>query len=194
MASITLKQFRSNLKRIANNPEKILKNEIINIFEPIVFTYVLRTRIDTGIARKALGEAFAKLSKSQRIKDAYSADVEVSSAIYEYWNRLEDRNDDYSSMVTSLFSKGMIKVEVTAQDVGLYNQQTLAEKPSQNHKTRQDNTWRRMPPMHLTILSDIFNNSDLENLASSYILPTIAKDIKDNITILIKKIETEMFK
>jgi multisubunit Na+/H+ antiporter MnhG subunit len=97
-----------------------------------------------------------------------------------------------SGIALKLMDKNKIAVEILATDDGLYDQEVLARHPSPNHKTRVDNTWKRMPPMHITLLTDIFNNSDLQSISNSYILPLtlIAIEIKNFSSTSILKIIT----
>jgi len=57
---ITLDQFISNISKFQM---KDIKQEIVDIFEPILFQIVLYTRPDTGRARREIGEKFVQYAK-----------------------------------------------------------------------------------------------------------------------------------
>lgn len=189
---ITLDKFIQNIDRVQKQGTKLLRKEILDLFEPIVFQYVLYTRIDTGSARKAIGYAFAREVKSQRIIDATDYDVEVSHDVYNFWNFNTD--DQWNSICNVLVSNKLLSVNIIATDVGLYNQAELGHLPSENHETRLDNTPDRMPPHHINVVNDVISGSNLESITNANIAPYIANDIKQRVQAIVKKIETELFK
>ena len=174
--------------------------EILDLFEPIVFQYVLRTRVDTGNARKAIGLDFARQVGSQRIIDATEYDVEVSHELYNHWKFESD--DNWSGICNILVESKKLSVLINASDYGLYAQESLWETPSTGQpdyenwmdKNRPDNTVKRMPPNHISLVSSIINGSNLEFVNNEYILPRISKDIKQSVQAIVNKIETELFK
>ena len=189
---ITIDKFIKNIDRIQKQGIRLLRKEILDLFEPIVYQYVLYTRIDTGNARKAIGYAFAEKVDSQRIKIATEYDVEVSHAVYNFWNF--ERDDQWSSICNILVDSKKLTVNIVARDWGLYDQAELGHLPSENHETRVDNTPDRMPPHHIKVVNGVINGSNLENITNANIAPLIANDIKERVKVIVKKIETELFK
>lgn len=193
--AISLEQYINNLDRISKQGTRLLKNEILNLFEPVVFQYVLYTRPDTGNARKSIGLKFAQMVNSQRIIDATEYDVEVSHDMYNHWKFPSD--DQWNGTCASLVNKGLLKVVIVANDRGLYEQEVEDGLPSKSEwmeENRPDNTETRMPPNHITKVNDIVSTTDLENFNTSEFLPIISNDIKLRVKELIKKLEMEMFK
>ena len=189
---IDINSFIKNIDKIQKQGCKVLSKEILDLFEPVVFQYVLSTRPDTGRARKEIGQAFARYVGSQRIIDATEYDVEVSSAMYNKWNS-QSRADDFSSdNCAVLMQNGLVKIVIVSDDEGLVAQEEGAT-PSKYH-TRLQNDEQRLPSNHLTEISNAVTDSDLlENLSNPYIRDYISKDVKERVDKLVNKIEAVLF-
>ena len=189
---IDINSFIKNIDKLQKQGCKVLSKEILDLFEPIVFQYVLSTRPDTGRARKEIGQAFARYVGSQRIIDATEYDVEVSHAMYNQWNS-QSRADDFSSdNCAVLIQNGLLKVVIISDDTGLIDQEEGAV-PSPNH-IRPQNDEQRLPSKHLTKISNAFDDSVLlEQLSNPYIRDYIVKDVKERVDKLINKIEAVLF-
>jgi hypothetical protein len=200
---ISLDDFIKNIDKLQKQGCKILKKEILDLFEPVVFQYVISTRPDTGRARKEIGQAFARYVGSQRIIDATDADVEESRAMYNYWN-LPSRADDFSANnCRVLMQNNLLMVSIVSDEAGLVNQEQNENGkglPSQNHgggddaKTRPNNNIQRLPPEHLTRISDAITTTDnLSLINNEYIRDYISNDIKERVDKLINSIEKVLF-
>lgn len=189
---IDINSFIKNIDKLQKQGCKVLSKEILDLFEPIVFQYVLSTRPDTGRARKEIGQAFARYVGSQRIIDATEYDVEIPHAMYNQWNS-QSRADDFSSdNCAVLIQNGLLKVVIISDDTGLIDQEEGAI-PSPNH-TRPQNDEQRLPPKHLTKISNAVDDSVLlEQLSNPYIRDYIVKDVKERVDKLINKIEAVLF-
>jgi hypothetical protein len=196
MRAISSEKFLVNLKNLSQNFNKIFKQEIIDLFEPVVFQVVLYTRVDTGRARKEFGEKFAQKVGSQRIKDAIDYDVEVNHALYNHWST-SARADSNNSIFSMLANKGKISVKIQSSEEGLVSQEQGAL-PSQSEwmeTNRPQNTPDRMPPRHVTIVADGLNAVwDLTKTKPKNMADYIVKDIEKAVNKIIDKITVELMK
>jgi len=193
---ISLDDFIKNIDKLQKQGCKILKKEILDLFEPVVFQYVISTRPDTGRARKEIGQAFARYVGSQRIIDATEFDVEVSTAMYNHWNT-QARADDFSANNCALlFQNNLLRVSITSGEKGLVNQEQNEKdkgKPSKKHP-RPENDEQRLPIHHLTKISDAISTTDnLSIINNEYIRDYISNDIKERVDKLINSIEKVLF-
>ena len=188
---IDINTFIKNIDKIQKQGCRVLSKEILDLFEPIVFQYVVSTRPDTGRARKEIGQAFARYVGSQRIIDATEYDVEIPHDMYNQWNS-QSRADDFSSdNCAVLMQNGLVRIVIVSEDEGLVDQEEGA-KPSPNH-IRPQNDENRLPPKHLTEISNAVTKGKLEALSSPFIREYIAKDVKERVDKLVAKIEEVLF-
>ena len=186
-----LDKFIENITRIDKSFIKDNQKLILELFEPIVYQMVLFTRMDTGRARKELGEKFAKKVGSQRIIDAIDMDIEVGEKVYNHFND-ETRAMINRSTFRTLVAQKKVSIEILSNDIGLAEQEQGVDRgyPSKNHPRPLR---ARHITRHLTKVADRFNIDDLENFNSPYFYKTIAEDLQKSVVEIIRKIEREMF-
>jgi len=188
--NIELDTFIKNISSVQKDFIKSNQGLILDLFEPMVFQMVLYTRMDTGRARRELGEKFAKKAGSQRIINAIDMDLEVGKAVYNYFND-ETRGMMNESTFKKLVSQKKLSIEIVSDDEGLAEQEQ-GIRPSKNHP-------RPLPARHIirhiTKVTDAVNMSNnLETIKTPYFYNLIAEDIQRAVKNIIKKIENELFK
>jgi hypothetical protein len=193
---ITFDQLIKNVQKVDRRGAKLLQQEIFNLFEPIVYQVVLLTRMDTGTSRASLGVKFAReVVPSQRILDAVDYDVEVQHAAYYHWTSSAHINPmtDYRGIVKKLVDGKKIQVEVISYEDGVINQENGYETglPQPEHPRKRP---ERHILHHIDQVARVITHSDLEHFASNGIfLDNVAKDIRDRVNKLFKKVEELLF-
>ena len=191
---ITLDKFIDN---IDNFSMKNIEQEIIDLFEPILYQIILFTRPDTGRARRELGEKFFNETNptKKRILRALHNDIGYHSGMYYYWNKKgSDRDTENNSVFNKIVEKKKLFISIESMDEGLIRQAINGDLASERVPKRK-NSVSRFPPRHIYLVGDLINNTgDLSQISNSQIESYISKNIQVETEKIIKKISRELFK
>ena len=190
MNVITADKFLKNLESLKKNAILKLENQIVDLFEPVVYQIVLLTRMDTGRARAELAKLYAdkaKPSNPSRLLQATQYDIEVNEGIYDYWKNQDRNNNEYTSTLRKLIDSDKMSITITINDKGFVNQALGLPNgaPSLAHPRPKP---ERHPTNHVQIVIDAVNM----NSFGYYVTEQIAKEIEDRTKTIIDKIVMEL--
>lgn len=165
---ISLDDFIAELNDLKDNAIKYTEQEIKDLFYAILELMAKSTVIDTGQARSAIIDIFAK---------KYGYDVSHLKTPFYFWHTLDERDWGNADVkYKDNFKNDFAYVYMEIDDEGLFRQEIEGLPPSKMVPGRDNSNFF---PRHITIISDTFYQS---------------KEFEEFVNKIIEKLESQILK
>lgn len=147
---------------------KINDREASKFLEPFLREMVAKTRVDTSLARREIGEKFVRQYPSKEISNLMKP---YSTSI---WGNDDRINQTATSQFSSNVSTNKFQITITSNDPALYAQEVLGERASDNNKRNPNN----VIPHQISTICKFTEGKDLTNMNTSLFNQKTIKDFK----------------